>query len=85
MKIIPDQKTAQRAVKRFARVAGLENVTPHILRHTFGKSLLDNGVTLEKVATLMGHSNLNTTRIYTTPGEEDLIEAVEAISTQDQS
>lgn len=33
-------------------------------------------VTLEKVATLLGHSNLHTTRIYTTPGERDLEEAV---------
>jgi site-specific recombinase XerD len=69
-------KTVQRAVQRFAEEAGLENVTPHVLRHSFAKALLDNGVTLEKVATLLGHSNLNTTRIYTTPGEQDLMDAV---------
>ena len=69
-------KTVQRAVQRFAGKAGLENVTPHVLRHSFAKSLIDSGVTLEKVATLLGHSNLNTTRIYTTPGERDLEEAV---------
>ena len=69
-------KTVQRAVQRFAGQAGLENVTPHILRHSFAKALIDSGVTLEKVATLLGHSNLNTTRIYTTPGERDLEEAV---------
>jgi integrase/recombinase XerC len=38
--------------------------------------LIDARVSLEKVATLLGHSNLNTTRIYTTPGEEDLEDAV---------
>lgn len=69
-------KTIQRAVQRFAKKAGLKNVTPHILRHSFAKALIDAGVSLEKVATLLGHSNLNTTRIYTTPGEEDLEDAV---------
>lgn len=69
-------KTIQRAVQRFAKKAGLKNVTPHTLRHSFAKALIDAGVSLEKVATLLGHSNLNTTRIYTTPGEEDLEDAV---------
>lgn len=73
-------KTIQRAVLRFAIKAGLKNVTPHILRHSFAKALIDAGVSLEKVATLLGHSNLNTTRIYTTPGEEDLEDAVEKIN-----
>ena len=69
-------KTIQRAVHRFARKVGLKHVTPHTLRHSFAKALIDAGVSLEKVATLLGHSNLNTTRIYTTPGEEDLEDAV---------
>lgn len=69
-------KTIQRAVQRFAKKAGLKNVTPHTLRHSFAKALIDAGVSLEKVATLLGHGNLNTTRIYTTPGEEDLEDAV---------
>ena len=72
-------KTVQRAVQRFAKTAGLENVTPHILRHSFAKALIDNGVTLEKVATLLGHNNLNTTRVYTTPGERDLEDAVNSL------
>lgn len=69
-------KTIQRAVHRFTKKVGLSNVTPHTLRHSFAKALIDAGVSLEKVATLLGHSNLNTTRIYTTPGEEDLEIAV---------
>lgn len=72
-------KTIQRAVQRFAKKAELKNVTPHTLRHSFAKALIDAGVSLEKVATLLGHSNLNTTRIYTTPGEEDLDDAVRMI------
>jgi len=45
-------------------------------RHTFSKNLIDAGISLEKVASLLGHSSLNTTRIYTTPGEIDLENAV---------
>ncbi len=63
-------------VQRFAKKVGLKHVTPHILCHSFAKAFIDAGVSLEKVATLLGHSNLNTTRIYTTPGEEDLEDAV---------
>lgn len=69
-------KTIQRAVRRYAEKAGLKNTTPHTLRHSFAKALIDAGVSLEKVATLLGHSNLNTTRIYTTPGEAELEDAV---------
>jgi site-specific recombinase XerD len=69
-------KTIQRAVQRFAKKVGVKNVTPHTLRHSFAKALIDAGVTLEKVAMLLGHSNLNTTRIYTTPGAQDLVDAI---------
>ena len=37
-------KTVQRAVQRFTKVAGVENVTPHTLRHSFAKALIDAGV-----------------------------------------
>ena len=66
-------KTVQRAVGRFTETT---DITPHSLRHTFAKSLIDSGVSLDKVATLLGHSNLNTTRIYTTPGVQDLEDAI---------
>lgn len=69
-------KTVQRSVTRFTDPIGLRDVTPHTLRHTFAKSLIDSGVSLDKVATLLGHSNLNTTRIYTTPDLNDLADAV---------
>lgn len=72
-------KTIQRAVQRFAKKAGIKKVTPHILRHSFAKALIDTGISLEKVATLLGHSNLNTTRIYTTPSEEELSDALEKL------
>lgn len=54
-------------------------ITPHTLRHTFAKNLIDAGSSLQEVATLLGHNNLNTTRRYTTPGQRDLEKAVEAL------
>jgi integrase/recombinase XerC len=63
-------------VAKLARLAGVEGVTPHILRHSFGRSLLDSGTDVVTVAALLGHANLETTMIYTQPGEVDLAEAV---------
>jgi len=73
-------RSVQRIVQRYGQQAGIDNLTPHILRHTFAKNLVDNGVGLEKVATLLGHSSLNTTRIYITPNEKDLEKAVEKLN-----
>jgi len=58
--------------------AGVE-VTPHTLRHSFAKHLINAGVTMEKMAALLGHANLNTTRLYVTPSADDLAQAVERI------
>ena len=52
--------------------AGLDAVTPHTLRHSFGKQALDAGVDLVAVSTLLGHQRLEITAIYTTPGQVDL-------------
>jgi site-specific recombinase XerD len=76
----------QRMLDKLAHSAsGLdpEQVTPHKLRHTFGKSLVDAGISLDRVAMLMGHRNLSTTAIYTTPSREDLTAAVEKIAWKD--
>ena len=73
-------RSVQRALIRLGQLAGLERLTPHVLRHSFAKNLIDAGVGLEKVAALLGHSNLNTTRIYVTPNQRDLEQAVERLS-----
>jgi integrase/recombinase XerC len=69
----------RRVISELSYQAKLEDVSPHTLRHTFGKRLVDSGVSLEKVAALMGHANLNTTKIYTTPSQRDLEKAVKVL------
>lgn len=65
----------QRVIGRLARRAGVE-ATPHTLRHTFAKSLIDAGASEHQVAALLGHTRVDTTRLYTVPGERDLAAAV---------
>ncbi|WP_147512974.1 tyrosine-type recombinase/integrase, partial [Brevibacillus massiliensis] len=60
--------------------ANVEGLTPHVLRHTYGHDLVASGVRIDIVAKLMGHAKVDTTLIYTQPGEEELQNAVEKIS-----
>jgi site-specific recombinase XerD len=66
----------QYLVTKYAYQARLQEVTPHTLRHTFGKNLVDVGVSLEQVAALLGHESLDTVMIYTKPSHGDLEKAV---------
>jgi len=66
----------QYLVAKYAYQARLADVTPHSLRHTFGKNLVDAGVSLEQVAALLGHESLDTVMIYTKPSHGDLEKAV---------
>jgi len=63
-------------VTKYGRLAGLEDVTPHTLRHSFGKHALDAGADLVSVSALLGHKRLETTAIYTTPSQRDLEKVV---------
>jgi len=65
----------QRRLAQIGRRAGVE-VHPHTLRHTLAKNLVEAGVGLHEVAALLGHSSLNATRVYVTPGERDLERAL---------
>jgi len=72
-------RIVQRVMQRYAQAAEIEDLTPHVLRHTFARSLLDSGATSFEVAKLLGHSSLDSTARYTQPSEEDLISAVERL------
>ncbi len=67
-------------IKKYAYSAKLRHVSPHILRHTCAKNLIDAGQPIDRVAKILGHSSINTTAIYTMPTEQDLQKTVESIS-----
>ena len=53
-------QSIRKAIKR----AGLENCTTHTLRHTLATKLIQNGMSIYEVMVILGHSDINTTMIY---------------------
>lgn len=71
---------AATVVRKYAEWARLEGVTPHVLRHTFAYSYLENNDNdLVALADILGHTDLNTTRIYTKRRLSDLQEGAERV------
>ena len=69
-------RSIQRIVEKYATKAGIvgKNVSPHTLRHSYATDLLRNGADIRSVQSLLGHSSVTTTQIYTHVTDKQLRE-----------
>jgi integrase/recombinase XerC len=74
-------KGAHDIITMTAAAAGLEGdeITAHVLRHTFATRLVRGRTDLVIVAELLGHARLETTRAYSRPTQQDAIAALELL------
>lgn len=58
---------------------GIADLTTHVPRHTLAHDLIESGYSLQRVADILGHANINYTRIYTSSSSQERREALESL------
>ncbi len=56
-------------LKRYAKLAGLGEVSPHTLRHTFAAQRLKSGADMRDLQQMLGHASISTTQVYARMGQ----------------
>lgn len=71
-------RSVQRIINKYTKLAGItKHVSPHTMRHSFATDLLMNGADIRSVQTMLGHSSIATTQVYTHVTDEHLREIYE--------
>ena len=73
------RRTIWGALRRHAQRAGIRHLHPHMLRHTFGTTLADRNVPIERIRELMGHASITTSQLYISVSSEHKRDAVERL------
>lgn len=66
--------------KTLSEKTGISGLTTHVPRHTMAHDLIEGGYSLQRVADILGHANINYTRVYTKSSSQERREALDSLS-----